>query len=79
MALLNTVANSTAIVPTTKAASASGIVAGSFGLPSQSADDASTSTTPNPAIHGLRPPAASAIAPSTGDENAMTRPAAAVA
>ena len=38
-----------------------------------------TSSAPKPAIHGLRRPLASAIAPSTGDSNAITSPAAAVA
>lgn len=36
-------------------------------------------STPNAAIHGLRRPEASAIAPSTGDRNAIATPPALVA
>src|SRR5262249_49630452 len=52
---------------------------GSPGLPIHIRHEPITSSVPNPAIHGLRRPLASAIAPSTGDISAIIRPAAAVA
>jgi hypothetical protein len=55
------------------------MIDGSPGLPIHISDDPITSSAPNTAIQGLRRPPASAIAPSTGDSNAITSPAAAVA
>ena len=49
------------------------------GLPIHMMQAPITNTAPNAAIHGLRRPLASAIAPSNGDASAITRPAAAVA
>src|ERR1700674_6028964 len=49
------------------------------GLPYHIRLDPITSSAPNAAIHGLRRPLASAIAPSTGDISAISNPAAAVA
>jgi hypothetical protein len=49
------------------------------GLPNHIRLDPITSIAPNAAIHGLRRPLASAIAPNTGDINAIINPAAAVA
>ena len=48
-------------------------------LPIHIRDAPTTSSTPNPAIHGLRRPDASAMAPNTGDISAIAKPAAAVA
>ena len=52
---------------------------GSPGFPNHISEAPITSSAPKPAIHGLRRPLASAIAPSTGDSSAIIRPAAAVA
>ena len=79
IALLKTVANSTPMVATTNASSSGGITPGSPGLPNHIRPEPITSSAPNAAIHGLRRPLASAIAPSTGDSSAITSPAAAVA
>ena len=49
------------------------------GLPNHISEAPITSKAPNAAIHGLRRPEASAIAPKTGDNNAIAIPAAAVA
>jgi SNF2 family DNA or RNA helicase len=45
----------------------------------QSAAEPATRSAPNAAIHGLRRPDASAMAPSTGEKIAITSPAAALA
>src|SRR6516164_5509846 len=49
------------------------------GRPNHISAEPITSIAPNAAIHGLRRPLASAIAPRTGDSNAIAMPAAAVA
>src|SRR4051794_26370585 len=67
------------MVAITKASSRDGITLGSPGLPNHSKAEPITSSTPNAAIHGLRRPLASAMAPSTGDSSAIITPAAAVA
>src|SRR5204863_5021574 len=54
-------------------------IAGSPGLPNHIRLVPTIRRKPKAAIHGLRRPAASAIAPSTGDNSAITRPAAAAA
>ena len=51
----------------------------SAGRPNHSSAEPTNSSTENPAIHGLRFPAASAIAPSAGETSAIVSPAAAVA
>jgi len=79
IALLNTVANSTPTVAMPNAINSGRITLWSPGLPIHISDEPTTSSAPNAAIHGLRRPLASAIAPSTGDISAMTRPADAVA
>jgi hypothetical protein len=48
-------------------------------LPNQSSVVPIINSTPKPAIQGLRRPAASAIAPSSGDSSAIARPADAAA
>ena len=55
------------------------ITVASPGLPNHISDEPITSMAPNAAIHGLRRPEASAIAPRTGDISAIAMPAAAVA
>ena len=77
MALLNTVANSAPMPATANATTTRS--APSPGLPNHSAADPTTSKVPNTAIHGLRRPEASAMAPSTGDSEAIRRPDAALA
>ena len=79
IALLNTVANSTPMVAMPSARSSGGMTLGSPGLPIHIRLDPITSSAPNAAIHGLRRPLASAMAPSTGDSSAISNPAAAVA
>src|SRR5690242_251206 len=79
IALLKRVANSAPTLASATAVSSGGMIEGSPGLPIHSVQDASTSTAPNPAIHGFLRPDASAIAPSTGDIKAIARPAAAIA
>ena len=59
--------------------STNGIVPASPGLPSHSIVAPATASTTNAAIHGLRRPPTSAIAPNTGDRNAIASPAPAVA
>src|SRR5258708_10525709 len=49
------------------------------GLPTHISEEPITSIVPNAAIHGLRRPLASAIAPRTGDNSAIVKPAVAVA
>src|SRR2546430_17385743 len=73
MALLNTVANSAPIEAITKATRTKSVP--SPGLPSQSAAEPATSRTPKAAIHGLRPPAATATAPRTRGNTALPKPA----
>src|SRR3972149_247289 len=77
--LLNAGANPTPTAPTTKAMSTIGIVDTSPDLPNQSSAEPTTSSTPKPAIQGLRRPVASAMAPRTGENSAMKMPAAPVA
>src|SRR5258708_35003924 len=79
MALLKTVANSTPTLAIAYDSNSAGMTLGSPGFPNHIRPDPSTSRQPNPAIHGLRRPLASAIAPRTGDISAIIRPAAAVA
>ena len=79
IALLNTVANSTPTVAMPNAIKSGRITSGSPGLPIHMMHAPMTKIAPNAAIHGLRRPPASAIAPRTGDNTAMTRPAADVA
>src|SRR3954466_10184990 len=79
IALLKRVANSAPTLARATAVSSGGMIEGSPGLPIHSVQDASTSTAPNPAIHGFLRPEASAMAPSTGDISAIARPAAAIA
>src|SRR5580698_4928000 len=79
IALLKTVANSTPTLATEYASSNGGMMLVSPGLPIHIRQEPITSSAPNPAIHGLRRPLASAIAPSTGEDSAITRPAIAVA
>ncbi len=79
IALLNTVANSAPTLAIAYASSSAGMMPGSPGFPIHIRQEPITKSAPNPAIHGLRRPLASAIAPSTGDISAITRPAAAVA
>src|SRR5690606_34744117 len=79
IALLNTVANSTPIVAMENASSTGTTVLASPGLAHHISVAPTTSSAPKAAIHGLRRPLASATAPSTGDNIAITSPAAAVA
>ena len=79
IALLKTVANSTPTLAIAYANNNGGMTLGSPGLPIHIRQEPITSNAPNPAIHGLRRPLASAIAPSTGDISAIANPAAAVA
>src|SRR3954447_11888151 len=79
IALLKRVANSAPTLASATAVSSGGMMEGSPGLPMHNVQDASTSTAPNPAIHGFLRPERSAMAPSTGDISAMARPAAAIA
>src|SRR5712692_6500793 len=79
MLLKNTSAHCAPTAPSAKAASTGTMLEASAGLPNHSSADPASSSAENPAIHGLRWPAASAIAPSAGDNNAMISPAAAVA
>src|SRR5260370_42170081 len=61
------------------ASSSGGTTLTSPGLPNHIRQEPITNSAPNAAIHGLRRPLTSAIAPSTGDISAITKPAAAVA
>ncbi|MGY4300491.1 hypothetical protein ACVWXN_008586 [Bradyrhizobium sp. i1.4.4] len=79
IALLKTVANSAPTLASATAVSSGAMMVGSPGLPIHSVQAASTSSVPNPAIHGFLRPEASAMAPSTGDISAIARPAAAIA
>src|SRR5436309_13207566 len=79
MLLKNTSEHCAPTAPSAKAASIGTMLEGSAGLPNHSSADPTSSSAENPAIHGLRWPAVSAIAPSAGDNNAMISPAAAVA
>ncbi len=79
IALLKTVANSTPMVAIAYASSSGGMTLTSPGLPIHIRQEPITSSAPKPAIHGLRRPLASAIAPSSGDISAIINPAAAVA
>ena len=67
------------MVSTAKQTSTKRIVLWSPGLPNQSPIEPNTSSTPNAAIHGLRGPVASAIAPMNGEVSAIAMPAAAAA
>src|SRR3954471_18965305 len=55
------------------------MIEGSPGLPIHMMQAPITKMAPKPAIHGLRRPLASAMAPSNGEDSAITSPAAAVA
>ena len=79
MELLNTAATSTAIVPMAKQTRASGIARGCPGAANHRPTEATKRMAPQAAIHGFFGPAASAMAPSTGDRNASASPASAVA
>src|SRR5947208_9689158 len=79
MLLKNTSAHCAPTAPSAKAASTGTMLEESAGLPNHSSADPASSSAENPAIHGLRWPAASAIAPSAGESSAMISPAAAVA
>src|SRR5437763_7103807 len=79
MLLKNTSAHCAPTAPNAKAASAATTLEASAGLPNHSSAEAMQSSAENPAIHGLRLPAASAIAPSAGETSAIASPAAAVA
>src|SRR5690242_13203740 len=79
IALLKTVANSTPTVATQYATSSGAITLGSRGFPNHIKLEPTTNSPPNAAIHGLRRPLASAMAPNAGDVTAIIKPAAAVA
>ncbi len=79
IALLKTVANSTPMVAIANTSSSGAMTLTSPGLPNHISEEPITSIVPNAAIHGLRRPLASAIAPSTGDNSAIVKPAVAVA
>src|SRR6266481_4276755 len=79
IALLKTVANSAPMVAIEKASNNGGMTLTSPGLPIHISEAPITSSAPKPAIHGLRRPLASAIAPSIGDISAIIMPEAAVA
>src|SRR6266852_6100775 len=79
MLLKNTSAHCAPTAPSAKAASTGTMLEASAGLPNHKSADPTKSSAENPAIHGLRWPAASAIAPSAGESSAMISPAAAVA
>src|SRR5437660_5138868 len=79
MLLKNTSAHCAPTAPSAKAASTGTVLEAPAGLPNHSSADPTNSSTENPAIHGLRFPAASAIAPSAGETSAIASPAAAVA
>src|SRR5712691_8469604 len=79
MLLKNTSAHCAPTAPSAKAASTGTMLEASAGLPNHKSADPTKSSAENPAIHGLRRPAASAIAPSAGASSAMRSPAAPVA
>ena len=73
MALLKTVANSAPMAATANASSTG--VTPPPGTPNHKAHAPTINRAPKPAIHGLRGPAASAIAPRIGENTAMMNPA----